>query len=212
MEPNNGLTPNLLKGRGGVDPPFVMSFKIFNHFSDLLTHLREVRIVYMITKLICSLAFHHLTPFEFTGKHLENYFTVSSTKNRIELFHGEKDETPKRLPFAGVHDFDFSILLGSGGFGAVFKAQRRSTGIDYALKVQPIEALARSTRSIARRETDETLVHMERTVLACCREHPFIVNLEYAFYTDKHAILALEYIPGKFGVYVRNSHRMNKAN
>lgn len=138
---------------------------------------------------------------------------MSSTKNRITLFHGEKDETPQRLPFAGVHDFDFSVLLGSGGFGAVFKAHRRSTGVDYALKVQPIEALARSTRSIARRETDETLVHMERTVLACCRDHPFIVNLEYAFYTDKHAILALEYVPGEFQiVYVNKIQRLSKAN
>lgn len=77
--------------------------------------------------------------------------------------------------------------------------------------MQPIEALARSTRSIARRETDETLVHMERTVLASCREHPFIVNLEYAFYTDKHAILALEYVPGKFGICVHNIHMMNRA-
>lgn len=101
------------------------------------------------------------------------------------------------MPFAGVNDFEFSVLLGSGGFGAVFKARRRSTGVDYALKVQPIEALARSTRSMARRETDETLVHMERTVLATCREHPFIVNLEYAFYTEKHAILALEYVAGE---------------
>jgi serine/threonine protein kinase len=100
------------------------------------------------------------------------------------------------LKWLGPKDFDFSVLLGSGGFGAVFKAKRKSTGMDYALKVQPIETMARSARCFGKNSEDETLIHMERTVLASCRKHPFIVNLEYAFYTDIHAVLGLEYVPG----------------
>ena len=96
----------------------------------------------------------------------------------------------------GPKDFDFSVLLGSGGFGAVFMAKRVSTGRDYALKVQPIETMARSSRSFGNKIEDETLIHMERTVLASCRHHPFIVSLEYAFYTDLYAVLGLEYVPG----------------
>ena len=89
------------------------------------------------------------------------------------------------------------------------------------MKVQPIESLCRSSRSFRHKVVDETLVHMERTVLVSCSGHPFITNLEYAFYTgktiwivilrnlnivqfdnliyitsDKYAILILEYSPG----------------
>lgn len=64
------------------------------------------------------------------------------------------------------------------------------------MKVQPIATMARSARSFGKNTEDETLIHMERTVLASCRIHPFIVNLEYAFYTDSHAVLGLEYVSG----------------
>ena len=100
------------------------------------------------------------------------------------------------MRWLGPKDFDFSVLLGSGGFGAVFKAKRKSTGKEYAMKVQPIATMARSARSFGKNTEDETLIHMERTVLASCRIHPFIVNLEYAFYTDSHAVLGLEYVSG----------------
>ncbi len=130
-----------------------------------------------------------------TGKTLENYFTVSSTKGQIEFAHGAKDGD-ERLKWLGPSDFDFSVLLGFGGFGAVFKAKRKTTGHVYAMKVQPIEAMSRSARSFGNNVEDETLIHMERTVLAACKNHPFIVNLEYAFHTNSHAVLGLEYVPG----------------
>ncbi len=56
--------------------------------------------------------------------------------------------------------------------------------------------MVRSTRNVGKKVEDETLIHMERTVLASCRGHPFIVKLEYAFHTDSYAILGLEYVPG----------------
>jgi len=131
-----------------------------------------------------------------TERTFENYFTVSSTRGKIEFVHGKKTQADELLKWLGPKDFEFSVLLGTGGFGSVFKAKRKTTGIDYALKVQPMEAMARSARSFGKKIEDETLVHMERTVLASCRGHPFIVSLEYAFYTDSYAVLGLEYVPG----------------
>ena len=130
-----------------------------------------------------------------TEKTLENYFTVASTKGQIEFVHGEKS-CDEQLQWLGPDAFEFSSLLGSGGFGAVFRAKRKTTGVEYALKVQPIETMARSARTFGKQVEDETLIHMERTVLASCRNYPFIVSLEYAFYTDIYAVLGLEYVPG----------------
>jgi Serine/threonine protein kinase len=132
----------------------------------------------------------------FSGKTLGNYFTVSSTRRKIEFAHGEKTPCSEFQTWITSGDFEFSQLLGSGGFGAVFKAKRKSTRIDYALKVQPIAAMARSSKSFGKKSEDETLIHMERTVLASCRGHPFIVSIEYAFYTQLYAVLVLEYVPG----------------
>lgn len=129
-------------------------------------------------------------------KTLGNYFTVSSTRRKIEFAYGEKTQCSEFQTWITSGDFEFSQLLGSGGFGAVFKAKRKSTRIDYALKVQPIAAMARSSKSFGKKSEDETLIHMERTVLASCRGHPFIVSMEYAFYTQLYAVLVLEYVPG----------------
>jgi serine/threonine protein kinase len=136
-----------------------------------------------------------------------NYFTITSTRNRLEFAHGEKDNRQK-LKWVTTKDFQFSRLLGAGGFGAVYKARRLSTGKDYALKIQPMEVMARSAKSVGKKVEDETLLHMERTVLASCRGHPFIVELEYAFHTDSYAVLGLEYIPGgTLSFLISNSSR-----
>ena len=66
-----------------------------------------------------------------------------------------------------------------------------------------MEFMSRLTRSAAsgsghRSKANEVLLlQMEKTALAACRGHPFIVSLEYSFHTPLYAILALEYIPGK---------------
>ena len=69
---------------------------------------------------------------------------------------------------------------------------------EYALKVQPLECMPRTSRRDGGKRVDDiTLVHIERTVLATCKSCQFIVNLEYAFHTDSYAVLALEYVPGE---------------
>lgn len=124
--------------------------------------------------------------------HIGNYFTLSSSLSDIEFVHGNTSpskngttSSDKYLSLRPDH-FDVGTALGRGAFGAVFKVRRKSTGKEYAMKVQPIESLCRSSRSFRYKVVDETLVHMERTVLASCSEHPFITNLEYAFYTGKY--------------------------
>mmetsp|Transcript_9867 Transcript_9867/g.23075 ORF Transcript_9867/g.23075 Transcript_9867/m.23075 type:complete len:294 (-) Transcript_9867:1078-1959(-) len=98
---------------------------------------------------------------------------------------------PENTPVVVCEEgFEFHALIDSGGFGFVFKATRRTTGKDYALKVQPKEFLSRLTR-----QRPEALL-TEKTTLCACRGHPFIVTLEYSFTTKLYAVLALEYVPG----------------
>ena len=142
--------------------------------------------------------------------HFSNHFTLASRRQHKQFAYGSNEQhhsnsssdgSSRRrthLPQAGVgsRDFDKYQLIGKGGFGAVLRAQRTDTGKWYALKVQPMESMARSSRSGAKKIEDETVLHMERTVLAACRGHPFIVSLEYAFHTRRFAILALDYVEG----------------
>lgn len=134
---------------------------------------------------------------------LGSHFTLTSRRTKKRFVYDGK-AAPQcrdrrrsvRVPAIGSGDFESYQLLGRGGFGAVFRAARSSTGAWYALKVQPMESMARSCRSGTNRVEDETVLHMERTVLAACRGHPFIVSLEYAFHTRRYAVLAMEYVEG----------------
>ena len=141
--------------------------------------------------------------------HFSNHFTLASRRRHKQFAYGTKNHHAggngssgnrrrSHLPKGGVgsRDFDHYQLIGKGGFGAVLRAQRTDTGKWYALKVQPMESMARSSRSGAKKIEDETALHMERTVLAACRGHPFIVSLEYAFHTRRFAVLAMDYIEG----------------
>lgn len=128
--------------------------------------------------------------------HLSNHFTLSSRRSHKEFAYGTKNRRQSLQIGVNCRDFDQYQLIGKGGFGAVLRAQRKATGRWYALKVQPMETMARSSRSGAKKIEDETALHMERTVLATCRGHPFIVSLEYAFHTRRYAVLAMECVEG----------------
>ena len=111
----------------------------------------------------------------------------------MEFVHGEPN-TQIRLDEDGFH---FHHLIDTGGFGFVFLASRKTTQVEYALKVQPLEFMAQLTTAGGHRKTNEASLQMEKTALILCRGHPFIVSLEYSFHTSLYAVLALEYVPGE---------------
>jgi len=145
------------------------------------------------------------------GKHISssslvygNHLTLpSSTLQVIRHNNNSSNNTTNQQQININEDgFHFHHLIDTGGFGFVFKATRKTTGKTYALKVQPMEFMSRLTRSAAsgsghRSKANEVSLQMEKTALAACRGHPFIVSLEYSFHTPLYAILALEYVPGK---------------
>ena len=128
-------------------------------------------------------------------RHFSNHLTISATQQSMEFVHGANE---LNTHIAGINEdgFLFHHLIDTGGFGFVFKATRKATGQVLALKIQPMEFMARLTRAGGHRRANEVSLQMEKTVLATLRGHPFIVSLEYSFHTSLYAVIALEYVPG----------------
>lgn len=83
-----------------------------------------------------------------------------------------------------IDDFIYYEKLGEGGFGLVVHCKKKSTGKHYALKIQTKSGLLECFSD------DMNRVDYEKQAFASC-QHPFIVNLDYAFQTDALVMMAL---------------------
>lgn len=86
--------------------------------------------------------------------------------------------------FVRTQDFEYVRKLGQGGFGLVVHVIKKSTQQHYAMKIQT------KTGLLSCFPDDPWRVDFERQALSLA-QHPFIVNLEYAFQTDALAIMVL---------------------
>lgn len=83
-----------------------------------------------------------------------------------------------------LSDFEYYNKLGEGGFGFVVHCKKKSTGKHYAMKLQTKRGL------IDCFQDDPWRADFEKQAFASC-QHPFIVNLDYAFQNDSLAIMVL---------------------
>jgi hypothetical protein len=86
-----------------------------------------------------------------------------------------------------IRDFCLRNLLGRGGFGTVWLAERRRTQQLVAIKV-----LVKKTTTV---KMIDRAVQLEREILAQS-DSPYVVKLYFSFSTDKHLYMAMEYAPG----------------
>lgn len=86
-----------------------------------------------------------------------------------------------------VEDFDLLKVLGKGSFGKVMLVRKKDTGILYAMKT------LRKANLIKRNQIDHTKA--ERSILQHL-QHPYIVNLNFAFQTDSKLYLVLDFVGG----------------
>ena len=75
-----------------------------------------------------------------------------------------------------LNDFDIVKTIGKGGFSKVLQVRKRDTAMIYAMKVI-------SKSFVIQKEKSEQIM-AERRILAKMN-HPFIVNLHYAFQSVK---------------------------
>lgn len=88
-----------------------------------------------------------------------------------------------------LNDFEILSQVGKGASGRVFLVRDRQTGEHLALKVIEKSSVY---------ENDDAYRHAldERLVLEMACDHPFILNLRYAFQTSRRLYLVTEYCDG----------------
>jgi serine/threonine protein kinase len=84
-----------------------------------------------------------------------------------------------------LSDFEYYNKLGEGGFGFVLHCKKKSTGKHYAMKIQTKQGLLECYHD------EPSKVLLEKDAFASL-QHPFIVNLYYAFQTPSLAIMVLD--------------------
>ena len=94
-----------------------------------------------------------------------------------------------------IDDFEYMEELGSGGFGCVVRCKKKSTGIEYAMKIQTKNGLLKNFFHDPRR------VAYEKEALALCH-HPFIVSMDYAFQTSNLVLMVMDLGTGEYCVVV----------
>jgi serine/threonine protein kinase len=89
----------------------------------------------------------------------------------------------------GLADFEIISQVGKGASGRVYLVRDRHTGEQLALKV---------IEKVAVYENNDALRHAldERLVLEMATDHPFVLNLRYAFQTSRRLYLVTEYCVG----------------
>lgn len=89
-------------------------------------------------------------------------------------------------------EFDLYRFLGAGGFGMVLLAKKHEKKKGKKDKFYAIKVIDKRIL-ISQNQTHS--IYREKEVLACV-EHPYIVALRYAFQTEDHLCLVLDFIEG----------------
>jgi serine/threonine protein kinase len=87
----------------------------------------------------------------------------------------------------GKEDFELLTVVGRGSFGKVMQVRHKKTNKVYAMKVMRKDAI------IAKNQVAHTID--EKHVLQKI-QHPFIVNLHYAFQTNDKLYMIMDYVNG----------------
>mmetsp|Transcript_23941 Transcript_23941/g.39982 ORF Transcript_23941/g.39982 Transcript_23941/m.39982 type:complete len:673 (+) Transcript_23941:161-2179(+) len=112
------------------------------------------------------------------------YHNIYVPFKQTEEFAQLKQAIKKRYNNVRLQDFEYFNKLGEGGFGFVVHCRKKSTGKHYAMKLQTKKGLLECFQD------DPWRADYEKQAFASC-QHPFIVNLDYAFQTDALAIMVL---------------------
>jgi len=128
----------------------------------------------------------------------ENIEKLKSSEANVEVIDLVKANNSPSVLKLSLEDFEIRRVLGTGGFGKVFLVSKTSgaqKGTFYAMKVLKKAVIVRNKET---KEVDREInfyAKLERDVLASV-QHPFIVDLKYAFQARNKVYLIMEYLAG----------------
>uniref|UniRef100_K3X895 Protein kinase domain-containing protein n=1 Tax=Globisporangium ultimum (strain ATCC 200006 / CBS 805.95 / DAOM BR144) TaxID=431595 RepID=K3X895_GLOUD len=116
----------------------------------------------------------------------QNTFLRFKTTPEYDAYKKDVKDTYNKVT---VEDFEYLELLGSGGFGRVVHARKKSTGKHYAIKIQLKAGL------LDEHHDQLGQITSEKDILQVCH-NPFILDMQYSFQTPAHAIIVTELVRG----------------
>lgn len=108
---------------------------------------------------------------------LDNEYAILKVHIRIERQKRKVSEA----------DFEKLRVIGRGTFGKVFQARKKDTGRIYAMKVLKKDHVVKNNAVKHTMSENHVLKNIN---------HPFIVNLKYAFQTSSHLYMVIDYLNG----------------
>lgn len=115
---------------------------------------------------------------------LEIYHNIFCPFKTEDMYFQLAQSLKQKYNHVKADDFVYMNKLGEGGFGFVVHCKKKSTGKHYAMKIQTKKGLLECFSDDPRR------ADFEKQAFASC-QHPFIVNLDYAFQNEALAIMVL---------------------
>ncbi|RLN14285.1 hypothetical protein BBO99_00002872 [Phytophthora kernoviae] len=113
-------------------------------------------------------------------------FLRFKTSPEYEAYKKDLKDTYNKVT---IEDFEYLELLGSGGFGRVVHARKKSTGKHYAMKIQL------KTGLLDEHHDQLSQITSEKDILQICH-NPFVLDMHYSFQTPAHAIIVTELVRG----------------
>ena len=137
------------------------------------------------------------TTLAYLDSHWYEPFLASDHYGYIVELKAKEGMVPK------LEQFQVIRVLGEGGFGQVIEVVKRDCGIRYAMKVMQKEAMKHSLGVSWRKK-----IAMEANLLAAL-QHPFMVNLKYAFQNNDFLCLIMDLVPsGDLSEFVLTARRL----
>jgi len=100
-----------------------------------------------------------------------------------QIVNTDKKSTKK----ISLDDFELLCVIGRGSFGKVMKVRKKDTKEIFAMKILAKDMLIKQNM-VAYTKSEKNILQMV--------EHPFIVQLRYAFQTDSKLYLVLDFLSG----------------
>lgn len=116
---------------------------------------------------------------------LDMYYNIFLPFKQTEEFQQLTIQIKNKYNRVKISDFEYFTKLGEGGFGFVVHCKKKSTGKHFAMKIQTKLGLLECYKD------DMIKVNMEKDAFASI-QHPFVVNLYYAFQTPSLALMVLD--------------------